>query len=59
MNCSCGGHTESVHKVQREKKLVGEYQRCPSCGRVLWLWKADVLEKELELINKESFEECF
>ena len=39
MICSCGSSTEYVHKVQKDKKVVGEFQRCQSCGRVLWLWK--------------------
>ena len=47
MNCNCGGNTESVHKVQRDKQVVGEYQRCPACGRILWLWKTEALTEEI------------
>ena len=48
MICSCGGNTETVHKVVRDKELQGEYQKCPSCGRILWLWQTSKLVKELE-----------
>ena len=51
MNCSCGGHTEYTHKVQRDKRVVSEYQKCPACGRVLILWMDKTLEKELEQSN--------
>lgn len=47
MNCSCGGVTEYTHKVQRNKKVVGIYQKCPVCGRILWLKKDKVLVDEL------------
>lgn len=49
MMCNCGGVTESSHKVVRNKKLQGEYQKCPACGRILWLWKSELLKEELEL----------
>jgi len=47
MICNCGGTSESMHKVVRDKKLQGEYQKCPSCGRILWIWKTENLEKEI------------
>jgi len=47
MICSCGKATEHIHKVVRDKELQGEYQKCPSCGRILWLWKTEKLEKEI------------
>lgn len=54
MQCNCGGHTEGVHKVQRDKRVVGEYQRCPSCGRVLWLWRDDVLKTETVRVQSQT-----
>lgn len=47
MICNCGGSSESIHKVVRDKELQGEYQSCPSCGRVLWLWRSRKLTDEL------------
>ena len=40
MQCKCGGFTRD-HEVVREKKVVGEFVRCVSCGYVSWTWKAD------------------
>ncbi len=48
MNCSCGGITEYIHKVQRDNKIVGKYQKCPSCGRILWLYKDKTLDDEID-----------
>lgn len=48
MNCSCGGNTEYTHKVQRDNKIVGEYQKCPACGRILWLFKDKCLDVEIK-----------
>ena len=53
MQCNCGAVSEATHKIQRSNKIVGEYQKCPSCGRILWLWKDKVLTDELTNINKE------
>ena len=47
MICNCGGITETVHKVVRDKVLQGEYQKCGCCGRILWMWKTSVLDNEL------------
>ncbi len=52
MNCSCGGYTEYIHNVQRESKIVGKYQKCPSCGRILWLYKSKELSDELQGIQQ-------
>ncbi|GAF71227.1 unnamed protein product [marine sediment metagenome] len=52
MICNCGGNTENTHKVVRDKVLQGEYQKCPNCGRILWLWKTDLLEKEIKDYSK-------
>jgi len=53
MICNCGGNTENTHKVVRDKKLQGEYQKCPSCGRIMWIWQSDALKNELsEGVNK-------
>lgn len=49
MQCNCGGTTEHIHKVVRDKKLQGEYQKCPCCGRILWIWKSEILANELSL----------
>ena len=46
MQCSCGGETLD-RKVIRDKKLAGEYARCPNCGRILWLWKSEELKQEI------------
>jgi len=46
--CNCGGSSEYVHKVVRNKVLQGEYQKCPRCGRILWIWKTSMLKQELE-----------
>ena len=59
MICSCGSSTEYTHKVARDKLLAGEYQKCPACGRILWLWKSKLLEKELNDINKNDFNEVY
>lgn len=48
MICDCGKQTENIHKVQRNLELVGEYQKCPACGRILWLWKSDSLDAEIK-----------
>ncbi len=48
MQCNCGAVTESIHKVVRDKVLQGEYQKCGSCGRIMWIWKSDSLKNELE-----------
>ena len=34
MQCNCGAET-TERTVQRDLKIVMEYQRCPACGRVL------------------------
>ena len=34
MQCNCGSETRE-HVIQRDKKIVCEYQRCPACGRQL------------------------
>ncbi len=47
MNCSCGGNTEHTHKVRRQNEIQGEYQKCPVCGRVNWLWISDKLQIEV------------
>ena len=41
MQCSCGGPTED-RKVVRKKRVVSEYARCESCGRVHVWWSTDV-----------------
>lgn len=48
MICNCGGSTEYEHRVVRKKVLVGRYQKCPACGRILWTFQADGLKLELE-----------
>ena len=37
MECNCGGYTQ-IRETVRDKALIGEYQRCVACGRVMWLW---------------------
>lgn len=39
MICNCGGQSEHEHKVVRNGVVVGRYQKCPSCGRILWTKK--------------------
>ena len=51
MNCNCGGNTEGIHKVTRDKTLQGEYQECPNCGRIKWLWATDKLQDEVGKIE--------
>jgi uncharacterized Zn finger protein len=41
MQCSCGGPTED-RQVVRKKRVVSEYARCESCGRVHVWWSTDV-----------------
>lgn len=48
MQCNCGGITETTHKVVRKGELQGEYEKCPSCGRICWLWKSEELDMEIE-----------
>ena len=48
MICNCGGSSEYMHKVTRKKKLQGEYQKCPACGRILWVWHSESLIAELQ-----------
>ena len=48
MICDCGASTEYEHKVVRNKTLVGKYQKCPACGRILWTFQTDGLNQELE-----------
>jgi len=38
MQCKCGGSTKTHTKV-KNKKVVSQYYRCTSCGRVDWLYK--------------------
>ncbi len=47
MQCNCGAVSEAIHRVVRDKVLQGEYQKCGSCGRILWLWKTDLLDNEI------------
>lgn len=46
MICNCGGHSTD-HDVVRDKVLVACYQKCASCGRILWIFG----EKELKAID--------
>ena len=55
MICNCGGSTEATHKVVRGKELQGEYQKCPSCGRILWLRKTEMLTSEIKSEHNEYF----
>ena len=48
MICNCGGASEYMRKVVRKKELQGEFQSCPVCGRILWIWKSDLLTAELQ-----------
>ncbi len=51
MNCNCGGNTEGVNKVVRDKELQGEFQTCPNCGRIKWLWASNKLQDEIGVID--------
>jgi uncharacterized protein with PIN domain len=35
------------NKVVRQKEVVGEYQRCFSCGRIYWEWRTEELKREI------------
>lgn len=50
--CKCGGMSEYIHKVVRNKELQGEFQECPACGRILWLWKSELLDLEIKETQK-------
>ena len=55
MNCNCGGNTEGIHRVVRDKTLQGEYQSCPNCGRVKWLWATDSLQSEIGMKETSNY----
>ena len=36
MFCSCGDSIMLERKVQKDKKIIGEYNLCKGCGRIHW-----------------------
>ena len=36
MQCSCGGMT-STHLIQENYQVVGRYEKCRACSRIVWV----------------------
>ena len=45
MYCSCGGEMKD-HKIQRNLRIVAEYQSCKGCGRVHWMWAGPEIDRK-------------
>jgi len=47
MTCNCGSQSTD-HTVVRDKEVIAFYQKCTSCGRILWRFGENQLKEHEE-----------